>query len=133
MLESIEKMRRYMSERGLFLEYSLLRPYMNEIQAEVDSRYMELPVDADDVPIRIGDKMCVKRGEGHHDVIAITDKGYMSDQDFIHVINTKAYHHVKRTVEDVLQEFAYKVCDLNVSDDSIAKYAAELQMRGDAE
>lgn len=45
----------------------------------------------------------------------------------------KNCRHVKpRIVEDVLREFAYKVCDLNVADEAIAKYAAELRMR-DAE
>jgi len=118
---------------------SRVRRLLKAVQGEVDSRYMELPSDARNEPWRIGDKfgfagadgrkhVCTVSGIGDGEVFFYYDEH--SDSTKHRHFNAKAIHHVKqRTVEDVLREFAYKVCDLNVSDDAIAAYAAELQMR----
>lgn len=107
----------------------------DEIEREIAEKYMKLPVDADGIPIHVGDLL--ELGDTRDNVAALSyrpDNGelpweWLSRDDGCWY-NTAFSHHVKpRTVEDVLREFAYKVCDLNVADEAIAKYAAELRMR----
>lgn len=116
------------------------------IEREIAERYMELPVDADGVPIRVGDLIEFgKKGER----LEVTHFGWTSHGD-----PTVAYRrpngtldcscigdecrHVKpRTVEDVLEDFiaAYDEWDCNTYDDErmagrrelFAKYADELR------
>ena len=95
---------------------------------------MELPVDADGVPIRVGETVYGKYISGNPEYFV---KGFEFDQDHgqwnIKVGNASfasqgLLSHVKpRTLEDVLKEFAYKVCDLNVEKRDISMYAAELR------
>lgn len=114
------------------------------IEREVAERYMELPVDADGVPIRVGDTILEDYGEGEryrHNVTALIytnrwdyefdddkpgsdtrDVGNMSD------FYRCARHAKPRTVEDVLRDFAYKVCDMNnVAEPEFARYADEIR------
>lgn len=85
----------------------------DEIQAEVDSRFCELPVDADGVPIRVGDKLeCHANGyDGAFTVFAIGRDTVIGNHDIEWVRNNPSKwfhvasfcHHVKpRTLEDVL-------------------------------
>ena len=107
------------------------------IQAEIDSRYMLLPVDADGVPIRVGDELHGEHAKPIRRVIAVGNGEYICDCQVVRHANL--YHHVNpRTVEDVLREFAQDIRLESIeksplSDEAIAKYAAELQMRGDEE
>ena len=112
----------------------------DEIEREIAEKYMELPVDADGVSIHVGDNLRSAYSETEY-----TALGFWFDFDCgiwqVMVSSNQAMsgnilRHVKpRTVEDVINELLYDYMnDVHRNDeDIIAKYAAELQMRGDAE
>lgn len=88
-------------------ETQRLDEIIDAIQAEVDERFMELPLDADGVPIRPGDQMTdySKRVDGHGiakwDVVSVNECAFFDMSHGLHIANQ--HHHVKpRTVEDVL-------------------------------
>ena len=102
---------------------SHLRALIDAIEAEIAERFMELPVDADGEPIRIGDTVesfdCPRQdyarfivegytsefpnGEGKLLVVGGDDDGqWYSDT---------VRHFKPRTVEDVLREFADRYLD----------------------
>ena len=153
-LESLEKLRNGMGGYGtgdnnfVTLKKEAFDRYCDAIQAEVDERYMKLPVDADGVPIHVGD--VVEFGENlnqgivkalnEHMVIAMhVDDCCMNYAKYGLLWNADACRHVKpRTVEDVLLDFLKESRDFNLKhtgevDEAIKRYSAELQMRGDAE
>lgn len=76
--------------------------YLDAMEQEVAERFMELPVDADGVPIRCGDRMRLDSGhEGEVWLIGAQDI-MMSDHT---CFDWAMSHHAKpRTVEDVLKE-----------------------------
>jgi hypothetical protein len=87
----------------------------DEIEAEIAERYIELPVDADGVPIRVGDKLeCHANGyDGAFTVFAIGNDVVVGNHDTEWIVRnpSKWFHiasfcmHVKpRTLEDVLRE-----------------------------
>ena len=96
----------------------------DEIEREIAECYMLLPVDADGVPIRVGDKL-------------ILDNGYHPPMEVevqpLTTYDSSCYRHVKpRTIEDVLMEFADKCCvhtrdELNLIPELVDEYADELR------
>ena len=97
--------------------------------------YVALPLDAEGVPWHLGD--VTENGN--------TVRGLGFDQRGWHFVNTVNdidpsihRHHHEQTVEDVLREFADRVCNsghqwgLDAAD-TIAEYAAKLRLAGDAE
>ena len=149
-LESLKELRKLANERiqdwerPLFAqdEYKAIREIADEIQAEVDSRYMELPLDADGAPISVGDliscgdskpvKVTGVAQNAFHGPMVQTEDAIAGSWWAI----ADDTHHVKpRTVEDVLGEFASRVLNSGHQwgldcNETIAKYAAELQMKG---
>ena len=144
-LESIEKLRKW--TKDLFYSIEVKEEFdslCDEIQAEIDSRYMLLPVDADGVPWHIGDVT-----ENGNTVNAIA-----FDRIGAHFLNTlndidpSIHTHGKpRTVEDVLHDFLSDAVGIlsnkqnadwdsvgelsfEVCTDKMKKYAAELRMAG---
>ena len=129
----------------------------NEIEAEISERYMELPVDADGVTIRVGDKLKYDYGDiqGAHTVVALIYDGTRrmeSDgglwdfefdddkrgEDSREVICMKDFyecnrHITERTIEDVLRDCAWalggKPEEAYLDDDwkNVCKYADELR------
>jgi len=119
----------------------------DEITREIAERYIELPVDADGVPIKLGDRLAWHDAEGYSgEMIVDCIELYRSDRDrwSVHDIDDCLElspldcRHVKpRTVEDVLHDFARDVLSMSrnrfaESPDEIyipdgAKYAAELR------
>lgn len=114
----------------------------DRIDAELAERYMELPLDADGVPIRAGDVMEFSAFEIEKPVTRMVDGigqgvffawcgecGYQQHE-------AKRYRHYHApTVEDVLREFALAVCKddaLTIRKDVVDEYAAKLQLREDA-
>ena len=89
---------------------------------------IRLPVDADGVPIRVGDVM--DKGE----VTCIRDcgKGWEVVLNNLYTYDTPSLHHRAPTVEDVLREFAYGL-GVPVADSTVAAAAAKLRLAGDAE
>ena len=86
------------------------------IECEIAERYMELPLDADGVPIHVGDvvEFGENRNQGivktlnEHMVIAMhVDDDYMNYAKYGLLWNVDACRHVKpRTLEGVLTDFA---------------------------
>ena len=116
-----------------------------EQQQWIDSHYLLLPVDADGVPIRVGDKAInVNKPSDTYTVVAIT-----SDSVFVYGGNARIkasqVRHVNpRTLEDVLNEYsrayyAHMVdgfMNYDGTDEPLtSKYAAEIRelLCGDAE
>jgi len=119
---------------------------LEAIQAEVDEKYMLLPVDAEGGPIHPGDQMTdySKRadslGDARWDVVSVNERAFFDMSGNAH-IPIECHHLNPRTVEDVLHDFGNdyaaflsgiypfenaRQCEV------IAKYASELRMR-DAE
>lgn len=123
-------------------ECNLLLVIADEIEAEVSERFVELPCDADGVPIHVGD--CLQLGDTHGKVVALTycpangklpwewqcDTGDWYNTAF-------AYHYKPRTLEDVLKELANEVweasctCQTTWSDSGLdgieERYADEIR------
>lgn len=110
----------------------------DEIEAEIAERYMELPLDADEVPIRPGDKL---EFDGlTFDAFSVAEDVVFRECDFnsgrytVDVYDHSDVRHVKsRTLEDVLEEYYDKRgwdeadnCALN-ADELTAKYADEIR------
>ena len=98
----------------------------NEIEREISERYMELPVDADGVPIHIGDEL---------DAYGITFTAYAISENYIYnermlgSLVTGGKHHAEpRTIEDVLMDLAVGVFENDGYDnEDIKRYADELR------
>lgn len=125
---------------------------IDEIEREIAERYMELPVDADGVPIHLGDMV-----EGEQLFDNATVKGtvttyHIHDDDepgtvYVRVKPTEdtwtikelrftRCRHVKpRTVEDVLRDYWREACELPVdmSDESTAEAIDKLVVKYRAE
>ena len=125
------------------------RTALEKVAAEVDEEAMEehgwvkLPMDADGVPIRIGDVLdeiavatypfVPAKVVGYHEwcgeVLPIVE----NDGEF-QVIPEKVCHYHAPTVEDVLYEFAAKIIDSQIPgvhptyEEAIAEYAAKLRL-----
>ena len=154
MLESIEKLRDSCHEDGSYYCKDTMEMYCNAIEAEIAERYMELPLDADGVPIHVGDEM---ESDNERFVVCAVAPGRVH-RWHVHNIGeldkgTVAYppdslrHFKPRTVEDVLSDFRAEA-DMIYNDPKIggveradelsaldAKYADEIRelMGGDAE
>ena len=107
--------------------------------------YTPLPLDADGVPIRVGDVMEKDSTGNSYGVFAIElrDKGWrvMLCDDHRPWQPKFLTHHHAPTVEDVLREFANDIADvlggddfkLDGNDELFAEYAAKLRLAGDDE
>lgn len=83
----------------------------DEIEAEIAERYMPLPVDADGVPIYMGDVLVPKDyGTRRREVIGVNCKEFFFvDDEEGRIKKNRAHcwkHLEPRTLEDVLLEFA---------------------------
>lgn len=92
----------------------------DEIEAEIEERYMELPVDADGVPVCVGDELDYTDPFGN--VFRCTVQPLLAH-------DSKCYRHVKpRTLEDVLFDFGEEFeGEMDEIAPVIAKYAEEIR------
>ena len=90
--------------------------------------YTPLPVDADGVPIHVGDWITGK-WDAKAKVVAITSEDvYWWEPDGCHWCHAyEVHHHRAPTVEDVLREFAYGL-GVPVADSYVAATAAKLRL-----
>ena len=96
---------------------------------EPDERYMRLPVDADGVPIHLGDTLKWPDG-GRLTVIGIgSGVVFYEDDEGVQWTTTGNKHHCVLSVEDVLREFGDEVRRCCDTEDTIAEYAKKLQLR----
>lgn len=107
------------------------------IEREVSERYIELPVDADGVPIRVGDLIEFgRKGER----LEVTHIGWTKHGDptiayrrpngtlDCSCIGSGCWHVKPRTLEDVLREFGMECADdAYATDWAVAIYAAEIR------
>ena len=115
MIESIEKLRTsaWNMAKGSNLvdheECNLLLIIADEIEREIESRYMELPVDADGVPIHVHDWIEVDDKKQRVAAVAI-GSAFWWEEDGCHWKQSFMCRYVKpRTLEDVLTDFANEV------------------------
>jgi hypothetical protein len=146
--------RRYFTEEELTAIADRIDAEHERMMGEWDyweSTHIKLPVDADGVPIRVGDK--VVDWDTPRLVVAVSEDsiclaGYESDSYYRMGIAKNYRHHHAPTVEDVLREFAQamnenlgmytgEAIDADEWHDAdaktIAEYAAKLRLAGDAE
>lgn len=144
-MESIEKLRKMDDGmlvplgNGQYVPDHSHNAIADEIEQEIAEKYMELPVDADGVPIKVGDEVmatfggrCKEFDNGPHKVFAVSsDALYLGT---IHrYIDSQRCRHIKpRTLEGVLNELVEavryeRVCDKLLSETSIADFAAEIR------
>ena len=147
MMESINKLRFHVATRSIDshdkdvkVSGKTVLDALNAIDDELSEKYMLLPVDADGVPIHVGDTVIDFKTE--RSVVAIAENvivmdGY-TDGDSIRIGYAFNHHHVKpRMVVDVLLEFVDRYnfakggCD---EEGVVEKYVAELYelLGGDA-
>jgi len=102
-----------------------------------ESQWVKLPVDADGVPIRVGDVMeNVVHPPTHREVTGVGAECFYAWEDGCgrySQFGANCYrHHHAPTVEDVLREFAEGL-GVPVADSYLAASAAKLRLAGDAE
>lgn len=125
--------------------YIASNAYLEDIPDErlTKNGLVRLPVDADGVPIHVGDVMEWPYGNGEFIVEGIgRDVLFYIDQDSNEcewtAVRNKCHHHHESTVEEVMQEMleqavGYSDAHTTVALNAIAEYAAKLRLRGDAE
>lgn len=103
------------------------------IEAEVAERYMELPLDADGVPIHCGDHIVSETGR-KDDVFLIGVSAVMTTRRDVCYDHTKVRHYKPRTLEDVLDDFASAYDRIGGEDEEhdkylkiVARYASEIR------
>lgn len=139
MMESIKKLRHHAHVlKGGSTDYNELFEIADKIEAEIAERFMELPLDADGVPIKPGDIMQfrddapVRVDSIGNSKCYVGDFGWFGGNGGFYGKGTlKCCRHAKpRTLEDVLREFTekYQYC---ISDNgrsiTLTKYAAEIR------
>ena len=99
--------------------------------------YMPCPLDADGVPIHVGDVMEWDNGTFTVHELKVTEDGWTTwDEQHGYTVHAdECRHHNAPTVEDVLREFAAKLCIRygfpTATEETFAEYAAKLTLRGD--
>lgn len=113
----------------------------DEIEQEIAERYIELPVDADGVPIHVGDYLESEEYDGRlfpcrglNVEVCKSGKRWTVCMSYDSYSGTSEYtpanrcRHVKpRTIEDVLREFADEVQRCCDTTDTITDYAEEIR------
>lgn len=113
MMESIEKLRDLLkgcgcSDQCYSCGINFHGSIADEIEAEIAERYMLLPVDADGVPIHVGDT--IEYPNGKRDVVRfITVNDNMPTFNERGWVASKCRHIKPRTIEDVLTDLVNEV------------------------
>ena len=145
MMESIEKLRdelRICETTGSRPTIAFVAQCADEIEAEIESRYMLLPVDADGVPIHVGDELrgyglpdggaIVKALNGTMVIVGRLEGGKNYAKSGLLWSASETRHYKPRTIEDVLKAFFHDALDADTFctvrlDDVLAKYADEIR------
>ena len=132
-MESIKKLREIDIFAGL---RTIIKDQINEIAAEIEceiaERYMELPLDADGVPIHVGDLVRLNDGGEDSYIDGFTSELCDGEGELMPTIDATQYracdmrHVVERTIEDVLRELA-DIPTAYERTEAIAKYADEIR------
>ena len=138
-MRSIDNLREYVCSAPMpsmtNMARAIVAGMIDEIEREV-ADMVPLPVDADGVPIHVGDWI-TGDWDAKAKVVAITSEDvYWWEPDGCHWCHAhEVRHHHAPTVEDVLDEFANAVLGCGVTEDEvqrvISEYAAKLRLVGD--
>lgn len=145
-LASVDKLRGYMLyDSGAGLSAIIDSDEIaDEIEREVSENYLRCPLDADGVPIRLGDRLD-SFGEQftcewiEYDTDNVSVGYATSNGELPPAFAPDECEHVKtRTVEDVLRAFYHDASDADAFctvrlDDVLAKYADELRVMMEAD
>lgn len=117
MMESIEKLRESLkdctSEAGVepnrfdtyWITARACDMLIDEIEAEIESRYMELPVDADGVPIHVGDRLTnINKPSDEYIVAGVNGEKLFVYGGHAFICASQCRHVNPRTIEDVLRD-----------------------------
>lgn len=140
-LKALEELREYAKQPDYGYWENEFSEIADAIQAEVDERFIELPVDRNGETLRIGDEVWFHDDEDGATPHVVRGYGMTNGRDVDVFLNFAdegwcpntvtvpdvLVHRKPRTLEDVLNDFAYKVCDLNVDEREITKYADEIR------
>ena len=138
-MRSINKLREAATYNPAFSDNAtrIVCNYLTEIEAEIAANYLELPRDADGVPVKPGEQMTdgQKRVDGmgiaKWDVVSVNECAFYDMSGGCHVSNM--CRHVKpRTLEDVLVDMlevavGYSDAHTDVSLVAVEKYADEIR------
>ena len=134
MIESMDKLREWANVSGEPWAESRERLHrmLDEIEAEIEERFMELPVDVNNEPVHIGDEMEHRSKHETLDVIAVGNDSFFTGRwadDYVRCFEVSAeWHHAKpRTLEDVLADFAAEVENDRNTIETARKYAEEIR------
>lgn len=141
-MESIDRLREHASIYAMEHSKRVLREIADAIEDEVAERYVELPLDADGVPIRVGDVMEEWLTLKATPVAEVTCLSVERDGWGVMLCDHSALvapiflrHYHEPTVEDVLREFGAEVEAvgglMELPDGAIAEYASRLRLAGD--
>ena len=114
------------------------------VHGDTEHGWVKLPVDADGVPIHVGDKMVFIDLNGNTSEPFIVDGFESLDMWLVRYEDGHRYtaspahtrHHHELTVEDVLREFFSRYVTTKPKDEDdaiIAEYAAKLRLAGEGE
>lgn len=117
-IKTLEDMRNTVKTIAADCDEGWILGCLDAIEAEIAEKYMELPVDADGVPIRVGDKLFNKnKPTDVYKVTAIADNGYIRIyHDTAHIHSSQCRHVKPRTIEDVMAEYEELAANQNVKD-----------------
>lgn len=131
-MDSIEKLRQY---APITSEWdAILNAAADEIEREISERYMELPLDADGVPIKVGET-CYDINTGEPFEVSSVEWNDVcwsawSKPETRHIAGFIT-HKKHRTIEDVLFDAVGDAEEGLISpNEIIARYAAELRGMG---
>ena len=136
LLDIADSIEREVEDKLTSSEYNMRREH-DEWVADRDANWVTLPLAADGEAIHIGDLMESDDGETFKVCrLQLFDSGWAIDGGKF--TQGEIRHHHAPTVEDVLREFADRVCNsghqwgLDAAE-TIAEYAAKLRLAGDGE
>lgn len=116
MLDSLDKLREFRNTPDFGYWADEITELADGIEREVAERYMPLPVDADGVPIRDGDKVKIPNaGGGEYGVFAVARDYWVDVDGFTHK-PMQTVHAKPRTLEDVLSDVWKEALDYAKSD-----------------
>lgn len=90
------------------MRHSTVANLLDNIEAEIAEKYMELPLDADGVSIKVGDMIQFVNeygGTGSKVEVCAVSNYYAYYGEGKHFYNVKYCRHVSLTLEDVLEDF----------------------------
>ena len=104
-IKALDKLRELATGTHSYISNGRVLEFVNEIEQEIAERYIELPLDADGVPIHVGDKMRFCDFNVQCAAVSPEHIYYWDEYSNGHWVKGRECRHYKpRTVEDVLRD-----------------------------